>query len=315
MLSTGVLFMALSLPQAYDEIYSVETWYSRGVRGERSDVVTFYEPTTLMASGEVRIPNKRGTNFPTVFNAHLTDDDRFLLVYNFTPAQSVTVVDVKSRRFLHEIETPGCALVYPSGPRRFHMLCGDGSLLTVSLDEEGRARGKARSRPFFDPDTDPIQEDGVRMGDQWLFVSYGSLVYSVDAGGDDTPRFAEPWPLVGEAERAAGWRTGGMQLLAGHEASRTLYVAMHQGDEHSQDDPGTEIWVYDLAKRKRIRRIVTERPVSSLQVTRDDAPLLFTVFAGSPSLDVYDARSGQYLRTVEPLGSTPMILQTPWAPP
>jgi methylamine dehydrogenase heavy chain len=88
MLSTGVLFKALNLPADYEQFYSVETWYSRGVRGQRSDVVTFYEPTTLMPSGEVAIPAKRGTTFPTTLNPQLTDDDRFLLIYNFieTPA-------------------------------------------------------------------------------------------------------------------------------------------------------------------------------------------------------------------------------------
>jgi hypothetical protein len=108
------------------------------------------------------------------------------------------------------------------------MLCGDGSLLSVSLDERGGARDKARSDPFFDPETDPIQEDGVRVGDAWLFVSYASLVYSVDARGDAL-RFHKPWPLMSDAERAAGWRTGCMQLVAGHAARGELYVAMHLG--------------------------------------------------------------------------------------
>ena len=98
MLSTGVLFMALSLPRDYAEIYSAETYYSRGVRGDRSDVIVVYDPTTLMPSDEIAIPNKRGTNFSTSVNTQLTDDDRFMLVYNFTPAQSVSVVDVKQRR-------------------------------------------------------------------------------------------------------------------------------------------------------------------------------------------------------------------------
>ena len=36
---------------------------------------------------------------PMLANTPLTDDSRFLLIYNFTPAQSVSVVDVPARKF------------------------------------------------------------------------------------------------------------------------------------------------------------------------------------------------------------------------
>jgi len=311
MLSTGVLFMALSLPRDYAEIYSAETYYSRGVRGDRSDVIVVYDPTTLMPSDEIAIPNKRGTNFSTSVNTQLTDDDRFMLVYNFTPAQSVSVVDVKQRRFLGEIETAGCALVYASGKRHFFSLCGDGSVLSVHLNEKGKSLRKYRSKPFFDPINDPIQEDGVRVGNQWIFVSYNNNVYTIDIT-DDRPRFPAHWSLLSDSERVEGWQTGGLQLLAAHSGSRQIYVAMHRGGLFSQDNPGTEIWVYNLDTHKRLQRIVTKQPVTSIQVTRDDQPLLFTLFAERPQLDVYDANTGQFLRSVEQLGSTPMVLQTPW---
>ena len=38
---------------------------------------------------EIAIPAKRSSNMPMRASAALTDDDRFLLIYNFTPAQSV----------------------------------------------------------------------------------------------------------------------------------------------------------------------------------------------------------------------------------
>jgi methylamine dehydrogenase heavy chain len=311
MLSTGVLFMALSLPRDYSEIYSAETYYSRGTRGERSDIITVYDPTTLLPTDEIAIPNKRGTNFSTVLNTQLTDDDRFMLVYNFTPAQTVSVVDVKQRQFLGEIETAGCALVYASGKRQFFSLCGDGALLSVNLGDDGKVKKKYRSKPFFDPNKDPIQEDGVRVGNEWIFVSYNNNVYTVDVSAKK-PRFPSHWSLLSESERAEGWQTGGLQLLAAHTAQRRIYVAMHQGGLHSQDNPGTEIWVYDLDSHKRVQRIVTRHPVTSIHVSSDDKPLLFTLFAERPQLDVYDAHSGVFLRSVKELGSTPSVLQTPW---
>ena len=47
MLSTGMQFVALELPSDYSQIYSPETYFSRGTRGERTDVITFYDPRNL----------------------------------------------------------------------------------------------------------------------------------------------------------------------------------------------------------------------------------------------------------------------------
>src|SRR5690606_27435126 len=100
MLSTGFSFNGVVLPRSGGPILSPETYFSRHTRGERTDVVTLYDLRTLDPIGEIPIPPKRSSNIPTLANAQLTDDDRFLLIYNFTPAQSVTVVDTRERKFL-----------------------------------------------------------------------------------------------------------------------------------------------------------------------------------------------------------------------
>jgi len=133
-LSTGYGFAAVVLSRDGKIIYSPETYFSRGTRGTRTDIVTLYDPGTLGVVDEIQIPPKRSSNLPMIANAALTDDDRFLLIYNFNPGQSVTVVDTKTRQVAGEIETPGCALEYPTGPRSFFTVCGDGSLLMVVLD-------------------------------------------------------------------------------------------------------------------------------------------------------------------------------------
>src|SRR5213592_4416289 len=89
------------------EIYLAETYYARGVRGERTDVVTIYDPVTLRPLDEIVIPPKRAEYFPGVAANALSDDGRFVAVFNLTPAQSLTIVDVKARRFTTEIGTPG----------------------------------------------------------------------------------------------------------------------------------------------------------------------------------------------------------------
>ena len=310
MLSTGTGLVGLVLPSDYAQIYSPETYFSRGTRGERTDVITFYDPRKLEPTGEVVIPPKRFTAMPTHNYSAITDDDRFLLVYNFTPAQSVSVIDLQQRRLVGETETSGCALVLPSGKRRFQMMCGDGSLLTVTLDDQGEVTSKQRNQPFFDPQADWVTEKAVRWGDTWVFVSYQGTVYPVDTAGE-RPQPGTPWSLFSAAEIGESWRPGGIQHLAVHPASGKLYALVHQGGDGSHKDPGQDVWVYDLKTQQQLQKIKLDKLSTSIQVSKDDTPLLFSIFIGNPTLDIYDAASGKHLRAVDEIGFTPTLLQTP----
>src|SRR5213593_482508 len=159
----GFVIAPLFAPD-HREVYLAETYYSRGVRGERTDVVTVYDAATLLPLDEIGIPPKRAEYFPGVAANALSDDGRFMAVFNLTPSQSLSIVDVKARRFAAEIGTPGCSLVYAAGDRRFLMLCADGAALRIALDDEGQAKSVERTRPFFDPQKDPITEKAVRRG-------------------------------------------------------------------------------------------------------------------------------------------------------
>jgi methylamine dehydrogenase heavy chain len=310
MVNTGYGFNGVVLAHKINTIYSPEIYFSRGTRGIRTDVVTLYDPTTLSPSGEIRIPPKRAAIMPMVNDAVLTDDERFLLIYNFTPAQSVTVVDTRSRKFVGEININGCALVYPTGPRSFFSICSDGSLLNVTLNAAGKLAGSSHTSVFIDVLGDPVTEKGVRIGDTYWFVSFkGKVLTLKTSAAAITPGAA--WWLTTAAERAQNWRPGGMQHLAVHVASRELYSVMHQGGEGSHKDPGKVIWVYDVDKGKRVRTIATTAPVGSIQVTQDAKPLLFAAFIGSNNLDIYDASSGTHLRTVPEVGLTPTTLVLP----
>src|SRR6185312_1651926 len=310
MLSTGFAFARVVLAKDGKVIFSPETYFSRGTRGTRTDVVTLYDPVHLSPVGEIAIPPKRAANMPMMADSELTDDGAFLLIYNFTPAQSITVVDTRSRRFAGEIETPGCALAYPTGPRSFFSICADGALLDVHLDDAGHVSRRVHTRSMFDVSADPVTEKGVRLGSRWLFVSYGGKVYSVDA--TPTGLAAGPrWSLLSDAERRQNWRPGGLQQLAVHATTDRLYAIMHQGGPETHKDPGKEVWVYDLGRHRRVRRIRLRSLAGSIQVTRDDRPLLFAAFIGSTRLEVYDADTGRYLRSVENVGTTPTLLVTP----
>ena len=346
MFSTGYLAKGGVFPSGGDEFFVPETFYSRGSRGERTDVVTIYDGATLAAVGEVLIPPKRALNVLSEGNATALDGGRFVVVHNMTPATSVSVVDTLARTFVAEIPIPGCALVYAAGPRSFFSLCADGSLLTVTLDENGRRQDLRRSEPFFDPEGDPITEKGVRTGDTWIFASFEGFAVPIDVSGGE-PRPGTRWPLFDEADRAASWRVGGTQHLAVHAGLGRLYSLVHQGGSDSHKEPGTELWVYDLAKGERVQRIELEHPgyellgepiafsedwtwplgriadwliyrvaphpgISNVVVTAGPDPLIATGSSIGGSLAVYDAESGAFLRRVTSGNFTVTRLQAPW---
>jgi methylamine dehydrogenase heavy chain len=308
MLSTGGMFLQLDLPVARDAIYAAGSYYPRIVRGPRQDVVVIFDPRTLDPVGEVVIPPKRHTSIPSPITSGITDDQQFLVIYNMTPAQSASVVDLKARRFAAEISSPGCALAMPGGNRRFHMICADGSLMSLQLDAKGQLAQRVQGERFFDPQQDPLTEKPVRIGDTWLFVSFDGHVQPVGVGGEKLT-YGERWSLLSDEERQANWRIGGWQHLAAHAKQGLLYSLMHQGGADTHKDPGTEVWVYDVASRKRVQKIALKGPATSIQVTPDDQPLLLAAFVAVPALEVYSAATGEHRRTIEQLGMTIGLLQ------
>jgi len=346
MVSTGYGVQEAAYPHSRAEFYVPETYYARGSRGTRTDVVTVYDTSTLAPLAEVELPPKRAINTVAVGNVALSDDDRFLAVFNMTPATSLSIVDIAARTFVGEIATPGCSLVYAAGPRSFMMLCADGALLHVALGEDGRPARLERSAPFFDPERDPVTEKGVRTGMRWVFVSFEGQVHEIDWTGG-TPRFETPWSLVDDTERAQGWRIGGSQIFALHVPSGRLFALMHQGEPDSHKAPGTELWVYDLARRARVQRIPARHPgfeligespafgrnwpapfdglydwlldhvaphpgIDRVVVTQDAQPLLATSTERGGSLAVYDGLTGEFLRRVGSGSLSPSGIAAPF---
>ena len=308
-INSGYGFLNLTIPVDYERIYAVETYYSRGTRGQRTDLISIYDPETLSFIDEIAIPAKRASTIPTLWNAVLTDDQSFMVVFNLTPAASLTVVDLAKGDYAGEIPIPGCGFALPAGGRRIASICGDGTLMLTGLAPDGSLETRSRSAAFFDPHTDPVTEKAVRYGDSYLFVTIEGILHQVDVSRA-TPHFPEPWSLVSDTERRLSWRMGGLQHLAAHAATDRLYALMLQGDRERHKDSGVEVWVWDLKSRHRLQRIILREVADSIQVSADEAPLLFTVSLGSRSLEIYDALSGKHLRSVSELGQTPSILQT-----
>jgi len=257
-------YSALGVPSADGlHYYLATTYYDRLTHGNRTDVVEIHDARTLALEAEVVIPSKHAQAIPYRGMIAATADGNFLLVQNGTPASSVSVVDLRSRKFVGEIQTPGCWSVqpWPQAPR-FSTLCGDGTLLTVTLDDTGQAASRTRSARFFDPDKDPLFIHPESNGSRRYFVSYLGDVYGIDLSGE-LPSFETAWPLLSASERKQGWRPGGFELTAVHHDSGTLFVAMHdRGHDGSHKDPAKEVWALDLATHHRSARIPARGTVS-----------------------------------------------------
>ncbi len=342
--SSGVGFVISPMfSPDHHEVYLAETYYSRGVRGDRTDVLSIYDGQTLRPVDEVPLPPRRAEYFPGNAANALSDDGRFAAIFNLTPVTSLSIVDVVSRAFVAEVPTPGCSLVYAAGTRRFLMLCANGAVLTVTLNENGGDPRVERSEPFFDAQQDPVTEKAVRRGNEWLFVSFGGVIHPVDVSGDK-PVFGETWRILPESDAADAWRIGGPQHLAVHAASGRLYALVHQGPRDSHKEPGTEVWVYDLASHERIRQIRLLNPIASfvqqqmsatgreragrtlawllgkvmpnpgverILVTQDEHPVLIASTSLPPTITVHDATTGEVLREISEPGLAASLLFAP----
>ncbi|MGO8858845.1 MAG: amine dehydrogenase large subunit [Steroidobacteraceae bacterium] len=279
------------------EIYVADTVWSRGVRGTRTDFITIYDTKTLNPIGEIVLPGaKRALITAMEGLSAFTDEQRMALVFNFTPASSVTVVDLVKRQPLGEIGIPGCSLVYPSGARGFSTLCASGTLLTIRLDANGAVASRSETKAFNPLDTDPLFTASATLGGVRYFPSLQGRIQPVDMKGDDV-KVLPDWQLVPAADAAGHWRPSGWQLIASDD-QKLLYVVM-QADAHegTHKDPGNEVWIYNPATKTRVKRLRLIRPGSSIALTHDAVPLLL-VQAGE-RLDVYDAHDGTFVRSLD----------------
>lgn len=147
----------------------------------------------------------------------------------------------------------------------------------------------------------------MRLGSTWFFASFAGDIVPVETSGG-TVKAGRRWSLTTPAERAAKWRPGGLQHLAVHEGSRRLFSLMHQGGPDTHKDPGNEVWVYELGRQVRTQRIALKDIATSIAVTTDAKPLLFSIFIGAQKLDVYDAGTGKFQRSVGEIGFSPSTL-------
>lgn len=309
MIGTG--FGALMLPSRDGRsLYAVTTYHPRLSRGPRTDVVEIHDAQSLELKAEIDIPPRRAQGISYRSMLASSADGRFLYIQNATPATSVGIVDLVTKKHVGEVQTPGCWSIqaWEQG-YRFSAICGDGTLLTVTLDDAGQAVSRERSGKFFDPDTDPIYIHPEISGDQRHFVSYTGNVYGVRLSGD-APAFDAPWPLLDARDRKQAWRPGGLQISALHRASDTLFVNMHdKGAEGTHKNPSKEIWAFDLKTRKRTARLPSNHAVS-LAVSQGAQPLLYSLNLEAATVQVRRVAPGYpKVRDITGVGETSMFME------
>jgi methylamine dehydrogenase heavy chain len=308
----------LAIAPDQSRYYVSETYWTKGTRGAREDMVTVYDGKTLDVVGEITLPNRALAGKNTNFDISASGSKAY--VYSMQPASSVFWLDLKKVALGGTVEIPGCALVYPFGDDGFSSLCGDGSLATVMIPASGTPK-VTHSKPFFDANKDPIYENSIvdsRTG-RAIFMSYTGLIYDAKLGAE--PVVQKPWsiqqaaglPAAGTSGTELAWRPGGRQLMALHKKTGKLFVIMHMGNYWTHKQGGTEIWVLDINKHSLISRFPLW-PVptsgkgndrvpyySSLAITQDEKPVLI-LLSPEGGDQILDPTTGEMIRKIESAG-------------
>jgi methylamine dehydrogenase heavy chain len=294
---------------AAGRIYSYGSFYTRTYYGERTDVVLVFDLDSTIPVKEVEIPPKSaGIGHGGMIGLI---DERFIGVWNITPAMSVSLVDTATDTFLSEISTPGCAGVYPVD-RGFLMACADGRVQYIVLDEEGKEADRRRSDAFFTVDKDPVFDYAVPGDDGWIFVSLEGRVFHVSVT-NGAISVTDPWSInpadIDGATDLNGvpiepddaWRIGGRQPFAYNAANKLLVTLMHEGGgQETFEDGGTQLWAFSMETGRRAYVIEMEEGVQakSVELTGDTRPLLIVTTDKDGELLIHDALSSQLIHAM-----------------
>ena len=145
---------------------------------------------------------------PKTMAAGLIAGERFLGVYNFTPGQSVSVVDLSRREFIAEVPTPGCGFLLANGKLSFTSICANGSMLTTHLDDNGKQTGSSKTEVLFDAENDPVFEGAAIVDGIAYFPTFKGQVLPIDVR-DETVTAQATWSLTADDEK--NWRPGGIR--------------------------------------------------------------------------------------------------------
>ncbi|MDE2361330.1 MAG: hypothetical protein KGM42_01520 [Hyphomicrobiales bacterium] len=273
MMESGFAGMMLAAPQR-GQVYVPTSFYERLTRGARTDVVQVFDAHTLTVTDEIPIAAARAQalTYRNLFQA--SSDGTTLFIQDATPATSIDVLDVASRRRF-EVQNPGCYGIYPSltNPLRFSTLCGGGTVGSYTINEAHDGAARKTSAKLFDATNDPWFTHAEHDVDSYLFVSYKGTIARVSLE-DETAKLLDSADV---AAGAPGWAPGGFQPFAYDPKSGVAYVLMH-GDaaEGSHKNPSAEIWSYDVKGKKLLARSPAAG-LTSITISPSDPSALFAI--------------------------------------
>jgi len=306
LMSTGIMgnFRAAS---TRPELYASMTVYSRLTHGERTDVLVIYDKRTLQPIDEIVLPTKRQQVVIQQNSFQLLGDERLGLIMNFTPAASVTVVDLINRKVLGEVSTPGCNFIFPTGATAFSALCADGAMVTYVLDENGSVISQERTEQFIDIQDDPLFVKNAQVEGIHYFPSFQGRMQAIDFRGEKA-KILKDWDFIPSSLKLENWRPSGWQIIGASDTE--LFVLMAPGGvEGSHKSGGSEVWVINPSSKNLKRRIELPDGGLSISVTRG-SPALLVVTNAQMELDVLDVKSGSLQRTIRIGGAaTPFVVQ------
>ncbi len=183
----------------------------------------------------------------------------------------------------------------------------------ITLDKNGKEAERVRSDSFFDVEKDPVYDRVVRSKGGWMLITHDGLVREVGVDGNRI-RVGDAWSMLNDEDKEDGnkkeqWRPGGDQPFTVHRDSSLLYSLMHKGKVDTPDAEGTEIWVFDTNRRKRVARLVLPVTATSILSSQEQSPRLY-VYDKDKKLQIYDGRQLKPVRTIDKIGINYPLLQT-----
>ncbi|PHR20296.1 MAG: hypothetical protein COA41_06115 [Sphingopyxis sp.] len=144
-------FATFQQPSKRNHLLVAETFYSNDSWGKRTNELTIYNHDMLKVEDEVLLTdNNRAQSATENGSFQLTHDEKFVLIYTFTPATGVAFVDLGSRKLVNQTDIPSCTLIHPRGQRGFASLCEDGSMVAFDLSKTRQITEKHQNKQFND---------------------------------------------------------------------------------------------------------------------------------------------------------------------
>jgi methylamine dehydrogenase heavy chain len=289
------------------ELYVAESHYERTTRGKRTDVITIYDKASLNRIDEIVLPGtKRAQIVTNKYSMQLVDNDKYLLVFGFTPATSVFVIDIAERKLLNEVQVPGCSMIYPAGKRGFVSMCGDGSLLHVALNKDGSVKAQDKTTGVFDASVDPLFDKPAYYKGAAYYPTFKGDMQVIKMGEKVKPK--KIWSLLNDVDRAEGWRPSGWQIASINDKGELFMLMRKNAKDGDHKFGGDEVWVYDVKKKKRTRRIALAQQGFSIEASSAKSDLL-VVTNVNMGVDVYN-QDGDKQRELSGIGMMPIILHS-----